>query len=499
MVNTTVEIAESDYQALRAFIVRRTGLFYQENKREDLLTVVQDRLGVLRRFSGLGPYLAFLEREEDGGRELRGLVSRLTVGETYFFRNRGQFSVLRDHILPEVIKRRRGRTQSLRIWSAGCSTGEEPYSLAILLRELLADIDDWDIRLLATDINEDALAAAREGVYRNWSFREVEQHYRLHYFTTEGESSRIRPEVQSMVTFRYLNLADDLYPSATNGTDALDLILCRNVMIYFPPGLCQDVTRRFFACLAEQGSLLVGHSEHSDLIFPGFSRSFNGRAIVYQKTGPNPVWEKGIAIRFRGTGSPQPGVLTHEPPGARREGLQRPVGTEETVLFERGVLLVGQMRPLEAITEFRRVLTLNPRNERALYSVAMLLANTGNTAEATACAERLIQTNPLHLEATYLLAILARETGGMLQELTLLKKTVYLNPDFVLGHFQMGLHYLRSGNVRLARRSLLNALRILNDRAAGDPVEGVEGMTVGRLRESVLAMIPGGVAAEAAS
>ncbi len=496
MVQTVIDGAESEYQAVRDFIARRTGLAFQENKREDLLAVLQDRLSVLGRFTSLGAYLAFLESEEEGDRELRGLVSRLTVGETYFFRNRGQFDALRDRILPEIIKRRRGRNQSLRIWSAGCSTGEEPYSLAILMHELLADIADWKIHLLATDINEDALAAAREGIYRNWSFREVEEHYRRNYFISEGQSARIRPDVQSMVSFQYLNLADDRYPSPTTGTDALDLILCRNVMIYFTPGLCKEITGRFFDCLEEQGSLLVGHSEHSDLIHPGFSRSFNDRAIVYRKNGPNPVWEKPIAIRFRGSGSPPPGILIHEPPGARREGLQRPPGTEETLLFERGVLLVAQMRPLEAIAEFRRVLAVNPGNERALYSLAALLANIGNTVEAAEFAGQLVESNPLHLTATYLLAILARETGAAAQELLLLKKTVYLNPDFVLGHFQIGLHYLKSGNARLARRSLLNALRILNDRAAADPIDGVEGMTVGRLRQTVFAMLPGGPAGE---
>lgn len=499
MVHAVIDGLESEYQALRAFIVRKTGLVFQENKREDLMTVLHDRLSLLRRFSGLSEYLAFLEREEDGGQEMRGLVSRLTVGETYFFRNRGQFGALRDQILPEIIRRRRGRQQYLRLWSAGCSTGEEPYSLAILVRELLADSGDWNITILATDINEDALAAAREGVYRNWSFREVDERYRHQYFMPEGDCFRIHPDVQAMVTFRYLNLADDFYPAAANGTDDLDLILCRNVMIYFPPGLCQEITRHFFSCLVEQGSLMVGHSEHSNLIYPGFSRTFINSVIVYQKNGEAPVWEKGIAIRFRGSGPPPQRVLTHEPPGARRAGgAQRPAGTEETVLFERGVLLVGQLRPAEAIAEFKRVLDLNPLNERALYSVAMLLANSGKAAEATACAERIIQANPLHLEATYLLAILSRETGDRARELVLFKKTVYLNPDFVLGHFHLGLHFLKAGNAKLARRSLLNALRILNDdRADGDPIEGVEGMTVGRLREAVRAIMPGGDAGEA--
>jgi chemotaxis protein methyltransferase CheR len=492
MMRAVIEAAESEYQAVRDFIVRRTGLFFPEAKREDLLTVLRDRLGVLGQFHELGAYLAFLEREEDGGRELRGLVSRLTVGETYFFRNRGQFGALRDHLLPEIIARRRGRQQSLRIWSAGCSTGEEPYSLAILLRELLPDIADWKIHLLATDLNEDALAAAREGLYRNWSFREVEEHYRQRYFTAEGDSSRIRPEVKELVTFRYLNLVDEVYPSLGNGTDALDLILCRNVMIYFPPALCQEITRRFFGCLTEHGSLLVGHSEHSNLIYPGFSRSFHDHSILYRKDTAVPVWEKGLAMRFRGTGSPPPGVLTHQLPSVRRDGLQRPSGTEETVLFERGAVLVGLLRPEEAIVEFRKVLDLNPRNARALYAVAMLLANTGDTAAAAACAERAVQADPLHLEATYLLAILARECGRAAEELTLLKKTVYLNPDFVLGHFQMGLHHIRAGNPHAARRSLLNALRILHPRAAADLVDGVEGMTVGRLRETMLTLIPGG-------
>jgi chemotaxis protein methyltransferase CheR len=491
----TIEIGESEYQAVRDFVARKSGLFFPDSKREDLMTVLHDRMGVLSRFANLGAYLDYLEREEDGGRELRHLVGRLTVGETYFFRNRGQFAVLREEILPAIIKRRRAHGRRLRIWSAGCSTGEEPYSLAILLRELLPDIDRWEIHLLATDINEDSLATARDGVYRNWSFREVEEHYRQANFTTEGDSSRIRPEVQSLVTFRFLNLADEYYPTAVTNTDDLDLILCRNVMIYFRPELCREVTRRFFSCLADQGYLLVGHSEHSDLIYPAFSRAFSGRSIVYQKTMATPVWEKGLALRFRGSGPLPKGILTHDAAEARRGGLQRPAGTEETMIFERGALLVGQMRPAEAITEFRRVLALNPRNQRALYSIAMLQANTGDAGAAAATAERILEINPLHLEATYLLAILARETGAKERELTLLKKTVYLNPDFVLGHFQLGLHHRKAGHERLARRSLLNALRLLVGRSAGDPVDGVEGMTVGRLRETIEGLVPGGLAA----
>ena len=155
------------------------------------------------------------------------------------------------------------------------------------------------------------------------------------------------------------------------------------------------------------------------------------------------------------------------------------------------------MRPLEAIAEFRRVLAVNPRNERALYAVAMLLANTGNAAEATACAERLVQVNPLHLEATYLLAILARETGGPARSWRCSRRRCTSTRTSCSGTSRWACTTSGPATPGLARRSLLNALRILDDRAAGDPVEGVEGMTVGRLRETVLAMIPGGGPGEA--
>lgn len=490
MERSTVGISESDLQLVREFLVRRTGLNFTESKRDDLLTVVQDRVALYPGYRGMKAYVELMERGDDGGRELRALVTRLTVGETYFFRNRAQFAVLRDELLPALIARRRRESPRLRIWSAGCSTGEEPYSIAILLLELLPDIAGWDIHLLATDINEDALAAAREGLYRNWSFREVEEHYRARYFRPESESHRILPAVKSLVTFRYLNLADGLFPTAATGTDDLDLIVCRNVMIYFTPKLCIEITHQFFRCLADRGVLLVGHSEHSDLIYPGFSRRFHDHAVIYEKSGPNPVWEKGLAIRFRGSGPLPPGFLTHAPRSKGRAGVQRPENTEETVLFERAALLSQEMRTAEAVQAFQRVLALNPANERAIYAIAMLLANSGDAAGAVEWGERLLAVNPLHLEATYLLAIVARELGEEGRELALLKRSLYLNPDFVLGHFQAGLYHLKRGKRRQAERSLRNVLRLLGRTDGGVRVEGVDGMTVGRLRETVLGLLP---------
>ncbi|HEY6000791.1 MAG TPA: protein-glutamate O-methyltransferase CheR, partial [bacterium] len=341
MARTAVEIAETDFVAVRDLISRRSGLYFPDSKRAELLATVGARAAALGWPDAIAEYVGFLERGEEGGSELRCLVSRLTVGETYFFRNRGQFDLLRERLLPDLIRARRDGWRRLRLWSAGCSSGEEPYSLAMVLLELLPDIADWDVHLLATDINEEALAAARAGRYRAWSFRDVEERYRQRFFTAEGGVWRIRPEVQRLVTFRPLNLADDAFPSPATGTDSLDLILCRNVMIYFRPELCREITRRFHACLEERGALIVGHSEHSDLIDPAFARVFHGRTVLYCRHGASPGLAKALAIRFRGAGAAPEGAVTAAAP-ARRGGVQRPPETAETVLFEEGVALAAQ-------------------------------------------------------------------------------------------------------------------------------------------------------------
>ena len=182
MRKTVGEITPAELREMQNFIAAKSGLNFQRYKTEDLLAALNERLSELPHFEGFQGYFENLRRAAEDGRELRTLLSRLTVGETYFLRNRPQFSVLRDYLVPDLVKRKRELGMTLGIWSAGCSTGEEPYSLAILLREILPDFPEWKITILATDINEDAIAAAREGLYRKWAFREVEEEYRQRFF-----------------------------------------------------------------------------------------------------------------------------------------------------------------------------------------------------------------------------------------------------------------------------------------------------------------------------
>ena len=165
------------------------------------------------------------------------VISGLTVGETYFMRDSAQFAALRQDILPELIRRRQ-KERRLRIWSAGCASGEEPYSLAMVLSELIPDWERWSVLILGTDINKQSLARARQGLYKKWSFRQCDPGVSGRYFTPQEQRFQIKPDIARRVSFAYLNLAEDTYPSLITNTCAMDLILCRNVAIYLPRIRC---------------------------------------------------------------------------------------------------------------------------------------------------------------------------------------------------------------------------------------------------------------------
>lgn len=212
------------------------------------------------------------------------LASHITVGETYFFREKQLFDILGEHILPELIHLRRKPDRLLRIWSAGCATGEEPYSIAILLSNMIPDIKDWNVTILATDINPRFLEKASTGLYKEWSFRKTPSELKEKYFTKAKENCfKIHPQIMKMVRFSYLNLAEDTYPSLLNDTNAMDLIFCKNVLMYFNPEHQKKVIRKLYQALVDGGWLAVGPSETSQILFSKFVNVNFPEAILYRK------------------------------------------------------------------------------------------------------------------------------------------------------------------------------------------------------------------------
>jgi chemotaxis protein methyltransferase CheR len=257
-----------------AYVTRHTGLATANRRAglEDGIRRAMARAGV----TDPAAYLDLLERDTGA---LDDLLEELTVGETYFFREPGQFEFLRRTVLPEF--RRSGRRP--RAWSAGCATGEEAYSLAILFeQEGLGEAG----AILATDLCRSALERARRGVYRPWSLRGEAAALARPYLEATGKCFRVSAAVRRLVTFRPLNLARDDYPSVSTGTTALDLILCRNVLIYFDAETVRRVAARLRAALAPGGWLLTASSDPPLAELAPFATVVTPHGVVYRRPVP---------------------------------------------------------------------------------------------------------------------------------------------------------------------------------------------------------------------
>jgi chemotaxis protein methyltransferase CheR len=332
-----------DYLRFSQLVRERCGLHFPENRREDLERGVRQAFAA-STCSDLNEYYRFLQDPNSSIVHFERLVNAITISETHFFRDAGQVDALYSHVLPFLIKRRRA-LRTLRIWSGGCASGEEPYSIAMLLRELLPDVDEWSITILGTDINTEAIDRARQAVYSEWAFREERaKEWRSRYFRRRGNRYELIPAVKRMVTFAQFNLVEGDYPSYESNTTLMDLILCRNVMIYFTEPISRRIVDRFYNCLTYGGWLVVGHAEHSLTIYRRFQVHNFPNAILYQRTDestpPPKDWEwltssvaeeipPALRVAVPKEGTPTPSFLDALPiPSAKREPPVRLLETE---------------------------------------------------------------------------------------------------------------------------------------------------------------------------
>jgi chemotaxis protein methyltransferase CheR len=273
-----VPLGPEEFRLLRDFINGFCGLWFDDESSFFLERRLQNRLRERQLGSFLDYYYLLLygpERED----ELTKIVDVLTTNETYFFREMNQLRTLTDEIVPEIAQRQAGRRR-LRIWSAGCSTGEEPYTVAILLLGHPALVG-WEIEIFASDISQRVLQAARRGVYTGASFRSTESADKERYFEqVDATSSRVVERVRRLVTFGQLNL---LAPEQWTVLGQFDVILCRNVMIYFNGDGKKKMVENFHRKLDDGGFLLLGHSESLMNISTAFTLRHFLHDMVYQK------------------------------------------------------------------------------------------------------------------------------------------------------------------------------------------------------------------------
>jgi chemotaxis protein methyltransferase CheR len=254
--STSLELSESQFLQIRQLVYRLCGINLIPGKEELVKSRLAKRLRALG-LSGFEQYLQYVERDKSR-QELASMIDALTTNKTSFFREAQHFDYLRHQVLPGIKKMKEGRR--LRIWSAGCSSGEEPYSIALVLREEIPDIDRWDARILATDISTKMLAKAREAIYGQEELREVPASLLQKYFTCirikPPRSYQVKDNVRALIRFSALNLM-----AAWPMKGPFQVIFCRNVMIYFDKQTQQELVNRFGELLEPGGHLFLGHSE----------------------------------------------------------------------------------------------------------------------------------------------------------------------------------------------------------------------------------------------
>ena len=394
-----VELSGEHFDALRQLLARAAGLVFDDARRESMAYSVAERM----RASGAVDVPTYLARLDDPV-ERQALLDEVTIQETHFFRNPPQVRALRTHVLPELLRQAEANGKRLRIWSAGCSTGEEPYSIAMQLRELLPSLTGWDVKVIGTDVSTRALSAARAGRYgsRAVNLASPEELAR-HFQPTSNGMHEVRPEVRELVEFRHHNLVTEPVPFAAS--ERVDLVLCRNVTIYFSRETTRALMARLHTCLRDGGYLFLGHSET--------------------------LWQVSEDFRLvaLGTGDTAAFVYRRRDPGSERRA----------VLPDRRTLDEGVTPPApERRVRPRRA---EPRAAAAPQTADQLLVRAraafgagryDDTAELAAQATLLPQPRP---EAFYLRGLALVSAGRDDAAVVELRKAVYLDPALGFAHF----------------------------------------------------------------
>ena len=369
------ELTDPAYGRLKDHLTASTGLSFHRDRDKALAELIGRRISDLhlRNCSAYAELLADSTRAEA---EMDVLVERLTIGETYFFRDPEQFAAIRDIIIPDILERKQS-SRSLRIWSAGCSNGAEPYSIAILLmREMACRMAGWQIGIDATDLNRNSLARAAEGKFRAWALRSVSDEVKRECFSSDGRTWTILPRYKQWVSFHRMNLAGGDFTAPAVADAPFDLILCRNVMIYFAPEAVTQLIGRFHQALGTGGWLVVGAPEYSVENYQAFRTVTAAGARLYQKMASGSVSVPGAGVETAAVASPTP-LDAFEPKEAESEKLLTEYRLNPSIHFDQAVIFENLGLAGESERSLRRAIYLDRNFAAAHYRLGLLLEKHG--------------------------------------------------------------------------------------------------------------------------
>lgn len=447
------------YSLIHNLVWERTGLTLAENRLPDALRGYH--LDAPYDFASVQEIVQKLRAAPLTDDIWQPVLKVATIGETYFYRNKSHMKALEEKVLPDLIQERRRAGQNhLRIWSAGCATGEEPYSVAMMLREMLPDVDNWFITIIGTDINLESLQTARQGVYKSRSFRsETRDSIQDRWFIEANGSYQLVPSIRSMVQFKPLNLIDDSYPSYETNTMNMDIILCRNVTIYFTREQTQIVARRFYEALNVDGWLIVGHSEPQAGVYDSFKTHMLDGATCYRKQAELMLPEKRV--------QPRPSPLPERAPIAK----PKPKTAAAKPPRKTPIKPAPAAQPAE------------PEASGDMWHKARDAANHERWDEALETLAQMEAQNLLQPQVHYLRGLIWLQTDHTDAARESLRQAIYCDPGFALAHYTMGDYWLKQQKPSDALKHWKLAQRALSGMDAATPIAFENDLTVEALND----------------
>lgn len=437
-----------DLERFRDYVQRRSGIFLEADRAESL------RVSLIARVAHHGcatfdDYYCTLTRDEAEFQELLNLV---TINETSFFRFPAQFDVLASSVIPELLDAKPGESGVFRVWSAGCSSGEEPYSIAMTLLDAKVRESGFEPQVVGTDVSTEALDRANRGIYPLRSLVGVPASARERFFEPASDGHRLVSRVRDVVDFSYHNLVKEPYPLALTGN--WDVIFCRNVTIYFRLESTRRIVHRFFESLNPGGYLFVGHSETLAAVSGEFEPVEKDGVFLYRKPLLRHALVAGSTSRRSREESRSSGgqacaaAPTRLQPAALQPNPQGSQGVEEHL------------------------------------AAAHIYANAGDFASAIASCRRALNVNPLTAAARYVLGVIYQRLDDTDRAIVEFQRTICINPDFVLAHFNLANLYRGRRACADAAREYENALRALARDPEGDWTTFLDGFTPDLLAQS---------------
>jgi len=427
------KLTRKEFALFQDLISDRIGLYYDYSRITSVESALKKRLSALG-IPSFSEYYKILSSQDEQD-ELKRLLLLLTIGETCFFRSPDQFKALKQSLLPEIISTR--SSKKIRIWSAGCSTGEEPYSIAIILLDLIQNIGDWDIKIIATDINPIFLEHANKGVYSQRSLRFANKDFGPditdRYFHKKDGKFAIKDNVKNLISFTTHNLVKEGHLFK----DTFDIIMCRNVLIYYDRETFRNTIENFNNALSDDGVLILGYSESLFGITDTFIPLRFGDAFFYKK-------------RKRDAGKKE-----HLPPRARAIAPVSKEPSQKLTPYEQALRYFKKGDFDSGINLIRETSEDHPLSFLTLGNIYF---ERNDIAEAINMYQKAVSIKPLSQEAHFLLAISLYKNGKEDNAIEELKRAIYLDKNFAIAHLYIALIHHRRGEIINAKRSYENAL-----------------------------------------